>query len=157
MQLRAVGIAALAVVLATACAHRPAIVVEVEREGLQQRQSSFLSALSAKDVEQTTAHFAEDAVIHVANMPPLQGRSAIRQFYGNVFRFLSASAATSEMMRVSSRADMAYSVGRVTNVFEGEQGPAEYTGKYLLVWEKREGEWLIAIYSISNNRPEANR
>lgn len=42
-------------------------------------------------------------------------------------------------------------------MFEGDQGRVEYAGKYLLVWEKRAGEWAIVLYSISNNRAEVNR
>jgi ketosteroid isomerase-like protein len=156
MRLRSV-IAAVSVLLATACAHSPARNAQVERETLQQRQDAFLTALAARDLEQTVTHFAEDAVLHIANLPPVQGRGAIQRFYGNVFRFLSASQPTAETIRVSDSADLAYSVGRVTNVFQGEQGPVEYTGKFLLVWERRAGEWVVAVYSLSNDRPEASR
>ncbi len=74
-----------------------------------------------------------------------------------MFRFIVASEAAPQTMRMSGSEDMAYSEGRVVNSFEGEEGPVEYTGKYLLVWEHRAGEWSIAVYSISNNEPEVNR
>jgi ketosteroid isomerase-like protein len=160
MHIRAVLIliVALTVLLSNACAHgAPVGAGEMARQELDQTQGEFLAALSAGDLERTTAHFAEDAVVHVANMPPLQGRDAIRRFYGNVFRFLSASESTPEALRVSSGGDMGYSSGRVVNVFAGEQGQAEYAGKYLLVWERRGGDWQITRYSISSNRPDASR
>lgn len=157
MSRSAAVILVLVVLLGSACAHRSSPTTEGEHEALQQREREFLAALGTRDLEQTTAYFAEDAVLHVANMPPVQGRSAIGQFYGNVFRFLRASQATPERLHVSSSADLAYSVGRVSNLFEGEQGKTEYAGKYLLVWEKRTGEWAIVLYSLSNNRAEANR
>jgi uncharacterized protein (TIGR02246 family) len=153
MDTRTLWPVAVTLMLATGCA--PASPsIEAEREQLELRQASFLTALAAKDAEATAAHFAEDAVVHVANMPPMRGRDAIRQFYGNVFRFLSASEPTPEVTRVSSGADMAYSVGRVVNAFEGEQGRVEYEGKFLLVWEKHDDRWLIAVYSISSNQAE---
>jgi uncharacterized protein (TIGR02246 family) len=157
MHLRTVVLLALVAVFAAACAHRPPVVAGAEREELQRRESGFLAALGARDAERTAAYFAEDGVLHVAGMPTLRGRGAIRQFYGNVVRFLSASASTPEAVRVGSGADMAYSTGRVTNVFAGEQGPVEYAGKYLLVWERRGGEWSIAAYSVSSDRPETSR
>lgn len=145
------------VLLGSACAHSPSPTATGEQEALQQRERDFLAALGARDLERTTAYFAEDAALHVANMPPLQGRSAIAQFYGNVFRFLRVSEAVPERLHVSSSTDLAYSAGRVTNVFEGAEGRAEYAGKYLLVWEKRAGEWTIVFYSISSNQAEARR
>jgi ketosteroid isomerase-like protein len=148
---------ALLAVLATACAHGPGSGADAELARLEQRQTDFLAALAARDVEQTAAHFAEDAVLQVANMPPVQGRSAIRQFYGNVFRFMAASESTPEILRIASGGDMADTTGRVANTFRGGQGPVQYAGKYLLVWEKRSGEWSIVVYSISNNQSDASR
>lgn len=124
-----------------------------ERQRLEQRQTSFLAALSGKDPDATAGHFSENGVLHVANMPALHGREAIRQFYGNVFRFLTESESTPDTMQFSDGADMAYGMGRVSNAFEGPQGRTEFAGKYLLVWEKRDGEWSIAAYSLSSDHP----
>jgi ketosteroid isomerase-like protein len=154
---RVILLAGIAAILTAACSPRPFDAGPAPRLELQAREASFLAALAAKDVERTVGHFAEDAVLHVANMPPVRGRSAIRQFYGNVFRFLDSSAPVSEMIRASSVGDMGYSMGRVTNTFTGQDGPVEYAGKYLLVWERRGEEWLIATYSISNDQAEARR
>jgi ketosteroid isomerase-like protein len=61
------------------------------------------------------------------------------------------------MVRTSSARDMGFSMGRVTGVFTGKDGRVEYAGKYLLVWQRRGDEWLIATYSISNNQGEGRR
>jgi ketosteroid isomerase-like protein len=122
-------------------------------DGLHLRQSSFLAAMAARDADQMAAHFSEDAVVHIANQPALRGRSVIRQFYGTVFRFLEGSDAVAEMTHVSAAGDLAYSVGRVDNVFRGEDGAVSYAGKYLLVWENHGGEWLIAAYTVSSDQP----
>lgn len=157
MPRRAAPLLALALLFVAACAHRPSPAGERGHDTLQQREHSFLAALGARDLERTTAFFAEDAVLHVADMPPLQGREAIARFYGNVFRFMRASEATPERLRVSSSDDLAYGMGRVRNVFAAEGEPLEYEGKYLLVWEKRAGDWTIVLYGISNDRAETSR
>jgi ketosteroid isomerase-like protein len=146
---------ATAAALAAACTPRPFPGAPAARADLQEREATFLAALAAKNPEQAAAHFADDAVLHVANMPPVQGRNAIREFYANIFRFLDSSVSASEVVRTSSSGDMGYSLGRVTNVFASEHGRMEYAGKYILVWERRGEQWLIATYSISNNQPEA--
>jgi len=150
-------ILALVVLLGGACAHRPPADGAGEQDALQRREREFLAAMGARDLERATAFFADDAVLHVANMPALHGRPAIAQFYGNLFRFLRASDAEPERLHVSRSADLAYSTGRVSNVFEGPQGRSEYAGKYLLVWERRAGEWAVVLYGVSNDRAEAPR
>lgn len=145
---------AMILTLAVGCAHRLPAPSEPESAGLQQRQSDFLEALTAKDPDQVATHFAEDAVIHIANLPPIHGREAIRQLYRNIFRFLRASTYTPEVLRLAGSGDMAYSAGAVTTAFDGEQGLVEYPGKYLLIWERRDGVWSVVAYSISNNQSD---
>jgi ketosteroid isomerase-like protein len=146
---------ATAAALTAACTPRPFASGPAALADLQEREASVLAALTSKNPEQAAAHFADDAVLHVANMAPVRGRDAIREFYANVFRFLDTSASASEVVRTSSSGDMGYSLGRVTNVFASQHGRMEYAGKYILVWERHGEEWLITTYSISNNQPEA--
>jgi ketosteroid isomerase-like protein len=148
---------AAAAVLVGACATLPPGGAAAPGSDLHAREAGFLAALAAKDAEQTAAYFADDGVLHVANMPPVLGREAIRQFYGNVFRFLDASTSNSEVVRASGSGDVGYSRGRVNNAFVGEQGRVEYAGKYVIVWERHGAEWQIATYAISNDRPEPSR
>ena len=96
-------------------------------------------------------------MLHVANMPPVQGREAIHAFYGNVFRFMLESEATPETLQISASGDMAYTTGSVTNSFHSQDEPVRYSGKYLLVWENHDGEWLISVYAVSNNSGEGGR
>jgi ketosteroid isomerase-like protein len=144
-------IIAACILLAGACAHTPATTVGAERGRVEQRQAAFLAALAARDGAAVTAHFAPDAVLHVANMPAIRGREAIGGFYGNVFRFMAASQATPETLRVAANGDMAWSSGRVVNTFQSPQGTTGFAGKYLLVWERRDADWQIVVYSISSD------
>lgn len=125
-----------------------------ESKPLQQQQTNFLEALSGQDLDRVMEFFAGEAVVHITNMPPVEGRENIRGLYENVFRFLLSSEYAPGKINTSESADMAYSTGSVTTSFPGEQGTTEYPGKYLLVWEKLDGEWQIVVYSISNNRAE---
>lgn len=120
---------------------------------LEQRQTAFFAAVTARDADKLALFFAEAAVVHVANMPPIEGRAAIRQFYGNMFRFLTGSIATPEKIDVSESGDLAYGIGRVTNEFDRPEGPVKYTGKYVLVWRRSGGDWMVVLYGVSSNQP----
>jgi ketosteroid isomerase-like protein len=154
MRRRTLALAAIPIVLATACAQHRALSPDLGRDRLDRQQEEFIAALANRDAERMTALFAEDAVLHVANMPPIEGRDAIGRFYGNLFRFLSASAATPERLELSGSGDMAYEIGKASNEFRGPQGTMGYTGKYLLVWRRIDGDWRIVLYSVSSNESE---
>jgi uncharacterized protein (TIGR02246 family) len=143
----------LAAVLWTGLAIQPAFgAPDSERVLLERRQEAFAAAMATRDATEVAACFADDAVLHIANQPPIQGKPAIQQFYSQVFRFLAASEFVPESLRIAASADLAYSTARVNNTFEREGNRIEYSGKSLLVWEKREETWKIAAYTVSNNR-----
>jgi ketosteroid isomerase-like protein len=150
------AIAAFAL-LAAACAHHRPALPEAGRGPLELRQQAFVTALATRDAGALGALFAEDAVLHVAGMPAIEGRPAILDFYRKVFGFLAGSAAVVEQVHVSEAGDMAYSIGRVTNEFRGPEGPVTYAGKYSLVWRHRAGQWVIALYSVSSDQPDPGR
>jgi uncharacterized protein (TIGR02246 family) len=128
-----------------------------DREALEARQADFLSAMADRDAQGVAGLFAPDAVVHVAGMPPLRGREGIRHFYGNVFDFLAASLVVPAELHLSDGGDMAWGHGETRNEFRGPEGPLAYTGKYLMVWRKVDGEWLIAAYGISSDQEQGGR
>jgi ketosteroid isomerase-like protein len=152
---RTVLLTGLALVLGGGCTSARVAGGEPGREVLLIRQAELLAAMSDRDLGRTMTHFAPDAVLHVANFPSREGSAAIRDFFDGTFRFLSASEASAGEVRVSGGGDMAYSVGRVTNVFQGPEGRVAYPGKFLLVWELRDGEWLVSVYSVSSDGGES--
>jgi uncharacterized protein (TIGR02246 family) len=123
----------------------------ITHPGPEQRQAEFFAAIADRDADRTASFFADDAVLQVANMPPVEGREAIRGFYGNLFGFLSASSATPERLEVAASGDMAWSIGESRSTFRRPDGELSYTGKYALVWRKQDGAWRVALYAISSN------
>jgi uncharacterized protein (TIGR02246 family) len=119
--------------------------------GPEDRQAEFFTAIAERDADRTASFFADDGVLQVASFPPIEGREAIRGFYGNLFGFLSASSATSQRLEVASSRDMAWSVGESRSTFRRPDGEISYTGKYTLVWRKEDGAWRVALYAISSN------
>jgi uncharacterized protein (TIGR02246 family) len=125
-----------------------------DHAALEARQSEFVAAMSAKDADRLVEFFADGALLHIANQPPVQGREAIHSFYAQVFRFLKAASSEPEMVQVAAAGDLAYATHRVVNVFDRQGATLEYNGKSLIVWERRDGVWKVAVYAVSNNRSE---
>jgi uncharacterized protein (TIGR02246 family) len=137
--------------LSAACAAEHGAAQDRERERLEQRQASFVEAVQNRDAQHVASLFADDAVMHVANRPAIVGRAQIQAFYSNLFGFMTESRILPEATRVSVAGDMAYSFGSTANTFGGPDGPTEYAGKYVLIWRRHDGEWLIDLYAISSD------
>jgi ketosteroid isomerase-like protein len=146
-------VAIMALFLGAGCAGAPPGAVDPSRSLLLQREAQLFQAVAARDADRVAAHFADHARLHVANMPPVEGREAIRRFYENMFRFLAASVASPETAHVSASGDLAYTTGGTSNRFRAADGTVEYAGKYVLVWIRYEGDWQVALYAISSNEP----
>ncbi len=155
MRTPAVG-AILMLVFATACAHHRAVPLEVGRELHAEREREFLAALATRDADSVAAFFADDAVLHIASMPPIEG-AAIHRLYQNLSSFLVRSDARPEGSYVSATGDMAYSIGRTSNEFRTPEGSVVHSGKYSLLWRRVGDDWLVVLYSVSSNQADAPR
>jgi ketosteroid isomerase-like protein len=144
------------ILLATACAHQRPDPAGT-RAALDARQAELFAAMADRDAERVADLFAHDAALHIANMPPVEGQRAVREFYGNLFGFLTGSTTTPAATHVAASGDMAYGTGRTTNEFRGPDGAVRYTGKYVLVWRREAGDWRVALYAISSDEPAINR
>jgi ketosteroid isomerase-like protein len=142
--------------LATGCGHQRTDPAG-PRAALDAREAEFFAAMAARDADRVADLFAHDAALHVANMPQVEGQSAVRAFYGNLFGFLTGSTATPGATHVAASGDMAYGTGSTTNEFRGPDGAVTYTGKYVLVWRREAGDWRVALYAISSDQPATNR
>lgn len=143
----------LALMLGSGCAHTA--IAGNAASNLEARQQAFLAALSERELDATMAHFASDAVVHVANMPAFVGEEAIRNLYRNVFRAIASADYIVASTEMSASADLAYSHGAVTTVFRGPEGEMVFPGKFVLIWARREGDWQLVHYGISNNQGTA--
>lgn len=126
-----------------------------ERALLEGRQQEFAAAMASRDAARVAAFFTDGGLLHIANQPALEGRAGIERFYSQVFRFLAATEMTPGELRFGAGEDLAYATARVTNTFERDGQRTDYTGKSLIVWERADGVWKVAVYALSNNRSES--
>jgi ketosteroid isomerase-like protein len=146
-----------AALVLSGCAHAASAPPSADRSSLEQRRIDFAAALADRNAEAIAALFADTARLHVANMPPVEGRATIQQFYAKMFQFMASSSPAPEVTDISASHDLAYEAGRVSNAFRGAAGTIEYAGKYLIVWKWVEGNWMIVLYAVSSDQPDSAR
>ena len=127
-------------------------LAEIEAE-VRARSKAVVEAEQTGDYKEAVTFFAPDAVIQPANAPQFQGLDRLLELYETVLAQATEFEGTTAEIVPAASGDMAWEYGINRFVFETPDGPMEAFGKYLLVWRKVSGEWLVAAISFSNDSP----
>ena len=117
------------------------------------RSEAVVSAEEAFDWDVAVTFFAPDVVVQPGDAPQYQGREAHLQAYRSFPATMLEFHSTTTAIVPAASGDMAYEYGVNRFVFETPTGRVEASGKYLLVWTKAEGEWLVKVLSFSGDSP----
>jgi ketosteroid isomerase-like protein len=135
-----------------ACVGAGIDLVAAEAE-VRARSEQLIEAEVARDIDKTMAFFAPDIVMHFSGGPELRGHAAIRPLYEEVLGSdqLKELSASPIEVRVSHGGDLAYELGVNRLVLATPDGDMVDVGKYLAVWSKVGGEWLISAISFTSD------
>jgi len=89
--------------------------------------------------------YADDAVIHPANESPVRGRANLDRYFTANYTEPVNETLTTVAIVISEAGDMAYEIGRTMS--------ATGVGKYLTIYRKVNGRWLIAADTWSHDTP----
>ena len=56
-------------------------------------------------------------------------------------------------IHISENGDMGWDYGWNRTVYKGSEGSFEEDGKYMEIWEKRNGTWKVVAASFSSDQP----
>ncbi|MDX1623530.1 MAG: SgcJ/EcaC family oxidoreductase [Gemmatimonadota bacterium] len=118
--------------------------------------NAFEAAVENNDPAAIAAQYTEDAVLLPPGEERIEGRQNIESSYAE---WLNADTTASitltiDRLEVAESGDLAYEIGTAQVSGTTREGEAyEDTGKYLVAWEKVDGEWLIAADSWSSDAP----
>lgn len=131
-----------------------AATVRAEIEAIGDR---FEQALLAKDAATIATFYTEDAIALPPGAPRAEGRAAIEALFASWFAEIPAAEGftlTTDDVQLSESGDIAYEVGTYTSRGTSPAGEAyDETGKYLVVWNNLDGEWMIVRDMWSGDAP----
>jgi len=117
---------------------------------IQAIENAWEVADDARDVEAIVAFYADDAISIEPYKPEMAvGKAAIRKsIEEGLAKRSKGETATYETMDVFGDGNIVTETGKTT--VKDANGKVTYTGKYMAIWEKRNGKWLIIrdIYSV---------
>ncbi len=118
---------------------------DADRAAIRAISDAWEDAARTGDPDAVTALYTEDGIIQPAGEPPVRGREALAAYFADGFREPFDITLTTDFVVISDARDMAYEFG---TSFEGQ-------GKFMVVYRRVDGQWLIAADSWSWNSPRA--
>jgi ketosteroid isomerase-like protein len=120
---------------------------------LHARSQAFQAAEGAMDADRALAFWAADAIVQPAGAPQIQGREAIGALYRQFFTAMGVKAlsGTPTHVALARSGDLAYESGINRIVFRSANGDLLDLGKYLLVWQRIDGEWYVVALSFTSD------
>jgi ketosteroid isomerase-like protein len=121
------------------------------KEGIARAQQRFLDMFAMNDVAGIGACYTEDAQMLPANMDVISGRAAI----ASVFKFTAVPGHTLEFRTHELEVHDASAIEMGTYTRRRSDGSAFDRGKYMVMWKRVDGEWLIHRDMFSTSLPRA--
>ena len=116
---------------------------------IQALNTEWAAAANARNAEAILAFYADDAISMSDDKPMFVGKQAMRDDSKTWFeKSKEGNKVAFETMDLFGDDNRVTETGKV--IVKDAAGQIAYTGKYMAVWEKRNGKWLT-IRDISND------
>ena len=116
---------------------------------IQALETAWSNADNARDVKTLATFYSDDAVSLGNNQPMIVGRAAIeKDIEVSIGKRKKGVTTAYDVLDAFGCDNYVTEVGKITR--KDSTGKTIYTGKYMAVWEKRDGKW-ICIRDIGND------
>lgn len=116
---------------------------------IQELENAWATADNARDANALAAFYSDDAVSLANNARMITGNDAIRKDLETSLAKRPKGATTAyDVLDAFGCENYVTEVGKTTR--KDSTGKVTYTGKYMALWEKRNGKW-ICIRDIGND------
>lgn len=145
---------AASVALLAACA-KPAADTSADEAAIRETNTAFAKAYAAGDVAAVAALYADDAVLSPPGTPAIRGGAAIREYWSKDIAATPAGVtltfATDSDVGVVG--DLGWESGSLT--VSDKSGAVVDRAKYLTVFRKKDGRWLLLRDIYNSDGPPA--
>ena len=125
-----------------------------DEQTIRALDTAWSHAAETKDLDKTVSFYADDGSILPPNMPIATGKDAIRSVWSQLLSNPAASLTFAPAkIVVSESRDLAYEIGTFQVTANDAQGkPAISTGKFVVAWQKRAGQWKVVADIFNNDK-----
>ena len=118
----------------------PALATADTKSQLEGRVKEWTDKYNSGDPAGVAALYEEDGQLLPPQADAIQGRTRIQEYWQGVMG-AGVKTAALEMLEVHSSGDIAAEIGRY--VMKSAEGTDLDHGKYMVLWKKKKGSWVI--------------
>ena len=123
-----------------------------ERE-IRAASATWQRYITAQQTDSIVALHLPNAVVMMANSPPIMGSNAIRAGWGDIVKLPNLSMHwTPQHIEVLSPT-AAQEFGTYTDSYDGPNGKESDAGTYITLWKKVNGKWRVALDAPVSSMP----
>ena len=132
---------------------------KAEEQRIRELDRAWVAAIAKKDAAAVGKLYADDGRLMPPNAPMVVGREAVAETWGQLFKLPGFSLTFEpQHIEVSEAGDMAYDVGTYSLSLTPEGAArVQDQGKYVVVWQKVNGEWKVKADIFNSNNPPAGK
>jgi uncharacterized protein (TIGR02246 family) len=123
------------------------------RAAIEEQNAKFGEAVRAGDTAAIGALYSEDGAVLPPNAAKVSGRAAVAAFWGDVVAAGIGSAVLTTEEVAFTGGDIATEVGSA--LLSAKDGSVADEAKYVVVWKRVDGAWLLHRDIWNSNRPAA--
>src|SRR4051812_26710014 len=142
----------IAVLMATALSTTATAQSSAERE-VRAASSAWQRFIAAQQTDSIVALHLPNAIVMMANSPPIMGSNGIRAGWGDIVKLPNLSMHwTPQHIEVISPT-AAQEFGTYTDSYDGPNGKESDAGTYITLWKKVNGKWRVALDAPVSSMP----
>jgi uncharacterized protein (TIGR02246 family) len=125
-----------------------------DEKAIRDLDAAWAQAAQSKDPDKASSFYADDASMLPAGGPMVTGKAQLRETWAH---FMATPGYALEFaptkIVISKSGDMAYDVGTTKFTMNDASGkPQTDVGKYVGVWQKRDGKWMAVVDTFNSNK-----
>jgi ketosteroid isomerase-like protein/quercetin dioxygenase-like cupin family protein len=155
MRMKRISALTAAVILTSAMLTMTASGQSSDERAVREASSAWQRYIAAQQTDSIVALHLPNAILMMANSPPIMGSNAIRTGWGEMVKLpsLKMSWTPQHIEMVSPTA--AQEFGTYTDSYMGPNGIEADTGSYVTLWKKVNGKWRVALDAPVSSRAAA--
>jgi uncharacterized protein (TIGR02246 family) len=123
----------------------------MDKATLQNLGRALAAAEAARDLEAVMSYWSDGGVAQIDGLPQIEGKESVRELMRSMLSSFKEFESTTSHIEVAASGDVAYEYGVNRVVLPGEATDLLAMGKYLAIWKKVDGTWLISAISVTND------
>jgi uncharacterized protein (TIGR02246 family) len=138
------------------CTRAPLVDVRAEADAIRSIDAQWTAAIKARDIDKLVSLYASEAVAIAPDAKMQVGHQAIRESLQSWLADTVESGTfsdTIDAVEVAASGDLAYARGSGRFSQNTPKGPVEFSEKWVTVYRKIDGSWMIIVDIINNDKP----